>query len=209
MVLFLDYNKKLKTDHSSICGIINGPIYEKNTSTGKILQRIPVILPCLTQALIDLWSDRDGIRPTFSFDWKIFQVIIFTNINYVGDITVSDKVIKVFRRGTRYPNERKRYIWLSDDKSNFWVDPIKNSDFNICQSFETWPRRLPEPEGTLKMSSGSVITCKFAQPVKTEDIEPFGFEGLQRLHTKLKRSHRGYINLLSGKPASDKLIFER
>lgn len=211
MVLFLDFKNNQKTDHLSLCGIINAKVFEKTTSTGKVFhQRIPVILPCLTQCLIDLWSDSPKIKPKFSSNWKIFQVIVFTNLSYAGEVTVSGQRIKVFRRGYRYPKYRQRYIWLSEEEKSFWIDPIKRSEFETVQDcFETWPETNTILKGYLKMSKGSIITCKFAKPVKSEDIEPFGFESLQRLHLKLKKSLCGYINLYSGKSTGAQLKFER
>ena len=164
----------------------------------------------MTQILIDLWSDSVEIQPKFSSDWRNFQMIIFHNLTYHGEVTISGRRIRVFRRGTKYPKEKKRYIWLSEDRKSFWADPIQNSEnLNITGTLETWPNDFPTHEGILKMSPGSVITCQFALGISTENIEPFGFDGLHRLHNKLQKCHRGYINLATGKPASDKYNFHR
>ena len=216
MVQFLDFRKTQELDKGiNLAGIINSEVLVKKCKKEKRMFRIGLILPCRTQVLIDLWSETEENRPTFHKNWEALQLIIIFDLVYAGEIFEGGKVIKIFRAGKKEYNLRRRFILLSDEISNFWDDPIHEfkGNFDIVQeSYEIWPGPIPTGRGKLKRSKGSVFgpSMKYwADNFDTESIEPFEFCELQKLHLAVRKSLRGYVNLLTGKETKNDLIFQR
>lgn len=217
MVQFLDFRKKDQELDKGInlAGVINSEIMIKKCNNGTRMQRIGLILPCRSQAVIDLWSDSEENRPTFAKKWESLQLIFAFDLAYAGEIYESGKVIKVFRASKKQYKLARRFIWLSEDIKNFWDDPIEEyrKTFDLVQeAYQVWPLPIPTGKGKLKRSPGSIfgkLMGYWSKNFNTEDIEPFSFSDLQRLHIAVRKSLCGFVNILTGEKSKGDLVFQR
>ena len=126
---------ELETTKSySITGLVNGqPKFFSYPKAGKMKVQIPMINPGKTQSVIEIWSSNETMEPKFASNWRNLQFIFVKNCTYHGvtDLNSMSRFSKarrvhVFRLSTkRAPH---RYIWLSQDSSEFWKNPVSNFD---------------------------------------------------------------------------------
>ena len=213
MLDFIDFREKCDiTKEVNIAGIINSRRIEKKYSTGSILERFGVILPCNTNIILEIWSKNSKTRPKFSKDWKSLQLIVVFGGCYGGETEVGGKLYKVFRIAGKKPNS-KRFIWLSAEKY-FWANPIAKREcddtfFEECDF--SWPDPIPLANGILKKSPGSKISPSHARALghlRTDHFSPFTFNSVLSLHRRVRKS-LGYISLATGKQIFEGFNFDR
>jgi len=113
----------------SIIGLINGQVLKIPYATGKVLQRVPVITPKLSQMVLEIWNSDLEFEPVFSENWKNLQMIFCKGTAYHGiaSMGTADRVVHIFRLNQR-DAKATRFVWLSADRPNFWDDPISMKD---------------------------------------------------------------------------------
>jgi len=113
----------------TITGLVNAEVLKIPYATGKVLQRVPVITPKLSQFVLEIWNSQPEFEPIFSSNWKTLQLIFCKGAVYHGisDMGTKNRKIHVFRLSQRDANIT-RFIWLSSDRPNFWDDPLSIKD---------------------------------------------------------------------------------
>ena len=217
MVLFLNLNEQQEFKKPvNVSGIINGPTIPFNFSkTRKSLLRVPVILPCLNQILIEIWSDKENLTPKFSENWKVLQLIVIFDLTYGGETFLEGKNYKIFRLNCKWEHVFGRFVWLSTPSELFWYKPISEPDIlgnSKKISRDSWPRRVPFESGRLRISKGSVISkwwLRIFPSWHTRNYETFTFESLVSLHDLVRKGVFGYVNILTRQKMHTRLNFER
>ena len=196
-----------------ICGLVNGPFKIRTYQTGSTRHRIPVILPDQTQCLLELWTPKGCPLPKLEKNWKqSLQMIIVSDLLKAGNIIVGGKIVKVLRL-PMFNAKNNRLIWLS--AKDFWAFPteIENDKSKVKFSASLgWPDSIPIQSGFLRSSEGCIITKNWKNiypKIHSSTIEPFGFETVCQLHTKVNKSVAGYVNLYTKKAKSADFSFER
>ena len=193
-----------------ICGIINGKILERTCKTGSIQQRVPVILPCKTQCLLEIWTPKYSKPAKFDMNWKNLSLVIVTGLINAGNILLGNKIVKVLRQQMSKA-ETNRLIWISS--KNFWSSPTIISPDVLKKSMSlNWPDPIPFLPGFLKSSKGSIKTKNWARiypAIHSDTLEPYVFADFQQLYNQVRKSLEGFQNLYTMKRASSDLIFDR
>ena len=216
MVVFLEFDGKenLKVAQN-ITGIINSPVVSFSTKTKKTMARFGVMLPCRTQIIIEIWSQKENSTPKFAKKWQVLQLIAIFNVYYGGETLIEGKTYKIFRMGCKHENRYGKFIWLSQDSENFWFQPISQHDMSVnlrSLARDSWPRRVPFGAGILRKSKGSIITkqwAKFYLNWHTREYETFCFQDMVDLHEYVKRGVHGFLNFLTRKPMHKSANFEK
>ena len=216
MVHFLNFKDTVNlSERVNISGLINGPTLTFYYVKGVTQIRVPVILPCRTQILLEIWSQGVGMKPQFAKDWKILQMITIFDLSYGGETNIEGHVYKVFRLNYKWQHKFGRFVWLSTESERFWYQPISKLDDHVDLkklSLESWPHRVPFGSGTLRMSKGSKISRHWGMlyPTwNTNEYESFTFEDICRLQEVTRRGVFGYINLATRQPMNAKYNFSR
>ena len=177
-----------------LLGLINGKPQFSSKQFGT-LTRIPILLANKSQALLDIWNSDERRQPDFATDWKTLQMIIVRRCRFRGFLKIDDKRVYFFKTTQRKVDEANRFIWLSEDKSDFWTEPIGKPDehYNEFQDqIESWPDVPVGPSGYLRASFGSVLKTRTYEIVTLEtsvhcaDLDPYAFEDLHDLQKLLK-----------------------
>ena len=193
-----------------ICGIINGKVLERTCKTGSIQQRVPVILPCKTQCLLELWTPKYSKPAKFDKNWKSLSLVIVTGLINAGNILMGDKVVRVLRQ-QMYKAETNRFIWISGQ--HFWTSPTMIEPEILRESMSlNWPDPIPFLPGYLKSSKGSIKTKNWAKiypAIHSDTLEPYIFEDFRGLFNKVRKSMEGFQNLYTMKRTTADLIFDR
>ena len=198
----------------NITGIINSSVFSQKFSTGRVLDRMGVILPCLTNIILEIWSIDDETRPKYSKNWKNLQLICVFGGKYGGEAKVGDKLYKVFRVDSQN-SKRTRFLWLSEDSPTFWIKPILQRDDKDDYFFDcddTWPDPLPIGDGILRKSDGSYLAkpiSKFMGHLHTDHFSEIHFPSLVEVYKKVRKGVDGAVDLLTGKSIFDELNFDR
>ena len=201
-------------DKVHIVGIVNSRIITKKYSTGSILQRFGVILPCHTNIILEIWSSGEETKPKFSENWKNLQMIAIFSASYGGETKVDGQYFKVFRLECK-KNKNYRFIWLSDENPTFWIDPILQRDSNedfFADCDSCWPDPPPIAEGILKRSSGSYIAknvYKYLGHLHTNHFEESHFSKLFKTYEKVRKGVHGVLNIYTGNPTCTNFNFDR
>ena len=198
----------------NITGIINSSVFAQKFSTGRVLERMGVILPCLTNIILEIWSNDDETRPKFSENWKNLQLICVFGGKYGGEAKVGDKLYKVFRINCQN-SKRTRFIWLSDESPTFWVKPILQRDdvddyYYDCD--DTWPDPLPIGDGILRKSEGSYLAkpiFKFMGHLHTDHFSEIHFPSLVEVYEKVRKGVNQAVDLCTGKSIYGEFNFDR
>ena len=199
----------------NLAGIINAPVISFTTKTGKVMNRVGVILPDRSQIILEIWSKQEKSTPKFARNWQVLQLIIIFNVSFGGHTRLNGKLYKIFRLNCNWEHKFGRFIWLSTDSEKFWYKPISERDLLINPVRlirESWPRRVPFGSGTLRISKGSVISPDWLAQYPswhTSYFENFKFADFIDLHQVVKRGVFGFINLLTGKAMHNSLNFKR
>ena len=157
----------------SIVGIVNGPFDSAAFQTGVMVLRIPLITIAQTQIMIEIWNKNVEMEPRLAKNWQILQLGVFQGVRYYGKKTIEQKEIHIFRLSSQ--NFHQRFIWLSPDRPDFWVEPFTHDNitgFIHNQANNRAYLTTTVAEGWLDHSRGSVFGSRWKSGT--------------RLHSKVK-----------------------
>ena len=181
-----------------------------------VLTRISLLLPTRQQGLVDIWNSSDELHPIFASDWKSLQLCVIKCCNLMGFYKIDDRKVLHFKaREFKSPTSHK-FIWLSEDQPDFWEQPVGLTDKSYEKNADeqlSWPDLPQGPSGFLRPSSGSVLQTRHytIEQLDTSfhmnDIEPFYWEDLEKLHGALRSALLGHVSHYTNKIKNKQLLF--